>query len=92
MSEVTEWLMIAALGGFLVGSLFGRWVEASIWRGKCGDSVGHRTAMCSGGKFYYVVTEREYVNKVMAPLPDGTRVEIGDNFVRFTNMPKDPTP
>jgi hypothetical protein len=65
---MTEWIALAALGGLVVGAWLGKWSEASLWRGKAGDSVGFRTAMCSGGKFYYVVSEHEYVNKVMGPL------------------------
>lgn len=70
MSDEMGWLAVAAMGGILLGTIWGRWAEASIWRGKCGNEVGHRTAMCSGGRFYYVVTEREYVDKVMGPLTE----------------------
>lgn len=67
MSDTIMLLLAVAGGGFCVGALFGGWAEASRWRSKGPDSVGWRTAMCSGGKFYYVVTEREYVNRIMGP-------------------------
>jgi len=70
MSDEVSLMIVVGMAAMLMGLILGRWSEASIWRGKCGDEVGYRTAMCSGGKFYYVVTEREYVDKVMGPLTD----------------------
>lgn len=67
MSEFWQFVFVAGGLGLLLGTWWGRWAEANIWRGKCGDSVGHRTAVCSGGKFYYVVTPDEYLK--VTPLP-----------------------
>lgn len=45
---------------FAVGLAWGAANEAAYWRHK-GDWDEHgRTAVCSGGRFYYVVPEAEY--------------------------------
>lgn len=89
MSDEPIWIAVVGIEiGLIIGLVVGSYLQARLWRSKAGDAVGFRTAICSGGKFYYVVTEREYVNKVMGPLPDGSRVEIGDNYIRYShNMP-----
>lgn len=89
MTEPMEWLAIAGLGGLLLGTIWGRWATWGYIQSKTPDATAHRTGFFLRGQMYYVVTEREYVNNVMEPLPDGSRVEIHDNFIRFTNMPKD---
>jgi hypothetical protein len=48
---------------FAVGLMLGREAEASLWRNK--GNPDHRTAMCSGGKFFYVVTEKEYIEYIL---------------------------
>lgn len=86
MSEIDPGIVATIfLVGFLGGQLLTRWLVNGYYASKTPDSVGHRTAICIKGKFYYLVTEREYVNKVMGPLPDGSRVEIGDNYVRYSH-------
>lgn len=85
MSEIAEWLGVVALGGVLVGQLMTRWAINGYYAAKCPDAVGHRTGIFIKGRMYYLVTEREYVNKVMGPLPDGSRVEIGDNYTRYSH-------
>jgi hypothetical protein len=87
MSEWWQEIASAAMIGMLAGQLLTRWLINGYYAGKRPDGVSHRTGIFIKGSMYYLVTEREYVNKVLAPLPDGSRVEIGDNFVRFTNMP-----
>jgi len=59
---MTDAEMIVALGvGLIVGAICGRWVEARRWRGKCDEGYADRAPVCSSGRFFYVVTEREYV-------------------------------
>jgi hypothetical protein len=64
-NEWWEALALGGMGGLLLGLIAGSQMAHSYWRSKGPDSVGFRTAMYSGGKFYYVVTEHEYVHKVM---------------------------
>lgn len=56
-----EWLGMAGLFGMGVGAIIGRMGEARIWRLKANPD--YRTAMCSGGEFFYVMPEKEYVDK-----------------------------
>lgn len=56
-----EWILAAVLGGLAVGLHLGSCMEARIWRLKADPDF--RTAMCSGGKFYYVIPEKEYVER-----------------------------
>jgi hypothetical protein len=89
---MSEEMMLIVSTAVMAGMLLGRWWAGwAIWGyiySKTPDVGGWRTAFHLRGKFYYVVTEREYVNNVMGPLPDGSRVEIGDNYTRFShNMP-----
>lgn len=54
-----SWLLTAAVAGWAVGAVFGHRGEARLWRNKANPE--YRTAMCSAGKFYYVLPEHEYV-------------------------------
>lgn len=80
---------IAALGGILLGTIWGRWATWSYIASKGPDGVGWRTAFHLRGKFYYVVTEAEYVDKVMGPpshlYGEGMRVEQGPGYTRFSS-------
>jgi hypothetical protein len=69
MTDEWAWAGIAGMMGLLLGYVWGARMVDWYWRSKAPDAVGHRTAMCSGGKFYYVVSEREYVEKILGPLP-----------------------
>ena len=65
---MTEWWAeMACAGG--IGLLLGRlWAGWAIWgyiQSKAPCSIGWRTAFFLRGKMYYVVTEREYVDRVM---------------------------
>ena len=56
------WITIGVVGAaFTLGHILGRWGEARLWRLKGESPV--RTAQCSAGRFYYIVPEREYVEK-----------------------------
>ena len=57
-----ETFATAFLAAF-VGIVIGRCIEASHWRGKANPQF--RTAMCSGGQFYYVMPEWEYCERVL---------------------------
>ena len=41
---------------FMCGLIVGGWLRDRVWRDKANG-----TAMCSGGKFYYVLTNTTYV-------------------------------
>lgn len=56
------WTACALLAGVFIGHVLGMAGEAKLWRGKGGDIPAYRTAMCSAGRFYYVVPEREFVD------------------------------
>jgi hypothetical protein len=88
MSEEAELLAVAALAGLMVGMLWGKWLAWGYIRSKTPDGIGFRTAFPLRGKLFYVVTEREYVERVMPPLPGEMRVEQHPGFVRFTNRPE----
>ena len=62
-----EVLLLAIVIAFVVGSRLVYWHEAKIWRLHACPKE-YRTAICSGGKFYYVVPEREYVDMDLAAL------------------------
>jgi hypothetical protein len=58
-----EWIMLGILVGFVIGNKLGMVMEASLWRQKARPE--YRTAQFSGGKFYYVISEHEYVEKML---------------------------
>ena len=55
-----EIVAISAAFGFAIGTGLGRVVEARLWRQKAANPE-YRTAIRSGGKFYYVLPEHEYL-------------------------------
>lgn len=56
-----QWELIAAVaaGAAMMGHVLGKSGEARYWRGKADPQ--YRTAMCSAGKFFYVLPESEFV-------------------------------
>jgi len=59
--EMYIWGGLIALAVFAAGVAVGSATEAASWRLR-GDAR-HRTAVCSGGKFYCVMPESEFVNE-----------------------------
>lgn len=64
MSDLVVWLAIAAEVGALAGMWLAGRMRDSYIVGKADDRYG-RTAMCVRGKFYYVVPEAEYVERML---------------------------
>lgn len=65
MTEEIGWALVALLAGLVLGRAWGGWQTNWYWRSKAPDASGFRTAMVSGGKFYYVVTDQEYLDKFL---------------------------
>lgn len=65
MIEILQYVAVGAGLGFIVGHLLGKWSEAHYWRTKSDDSQGSRTAVCSHGKFFYVLPAHEYDEKIL---------------------------
>jgi len=62
-----EWALvgIGVMAGLLLGRLWAGWAIWGYLRSKTPDAAGFRTAFYLNGKRYYVVSDREYVGKVM---------------------------
>lgn len=67
------WLfaLIAFEVGLIVGMLVAGWMRDSAWRSKASGQGS--PVMCSGGRFYVVMTERDYVRKMSQGIPSYTR-------------------
>lgn len=61
MSPLSPWIEIVT--SLFIGFTLGRWLEENIWIRK--GRKEYRTANCARGKFYYVITEEEYVEKFL---------------------------
>ena len=58
-------LALGAMGGLLLGRIWAGWAIWGYLQSKTPDAAGWRTGFFMRGKFYYVVSAREYVDRVM---------------------------
>lgn len=56
--------IVIALGAFSAGYILGAWAEGMYWHRK-GLETSPKTCVAHKGRFFYVVPEREYVEKIL---------------------------